>query len=412
MRKHPLVEQETLERKIRPMIRNAYVYGYLSREDVAKSHRLTLHSQYKYDKMIGYWMNGLQRKVSRGGSNGVYIRIAGSEIGSNPLFRVFHASAIDPRFPTVYFFLTDFLRDGARSQSELFSLLTDATNALRKEADKDAVSEDTLGAYLRQFIALGVLEIDENGLYRLADTPPLPPTEALQFASEQLPLGVVGSYLLQHKNEPTEALRFKHHYLLGALDSLILCDLVGAAEAKRYVTVVSSGREPVSLIPFRFYFGTQTGRQYVLGCDPNTRKPLMLRLDLIERVLPCDATGTVDEAAMQAFASHLWNVSAGPNDALPTVKHLEMTLRIEDGEEYLLTRLQREKKHGTLTRIAPNEWRFSIDVCDPLEMTPWILTFTGRITGLRCPSDPLVEQRFSQHIHALLTQYGVNDDAE
>ena len=50
--------------------------------------------------------------------------------------------------------------------------------------------------------------------------------EALQFYAEAHPLGVIGSFLLDKFPEVSSYFRFKHHFLLHAIDSEILYTLV------------------------------------------------------------------------------------------------------------------------------------------------------------------------------------------
>ena len=60
-------------------------------------------------------------------------------------------------------------------------------------------------------------------------------------------MGVVGSFLMDKLEENSDAFRFKHHYILHALDSDVLCDLLLAIDKQRAVelTVKSlrSGRD-------------------------------------------------------------------------------------------------------------------------------------------------------------------------
>ena len=63
-----------------------------------------------------------------------------------------------------------------------------------------------------------------------------------------------------------------------------------------------------------------------------------------------------------------------------------------------------------MTQIDETHWRFSADVYYALEMLPWLRTFTGRITDLKC-SDSHVEERFWNDFLELDRIYGGEDDA-
>ena len=90
--------------------------------------------------------------------------------------------------------------------------------------------------------------------------------------------------------------------------------------------------------------------------------------------------------------------------------HIEMTIYAGEDEQFIVQRLRREKRCGTVTQIDDTHWLFSADVYYATEMLPWIRTFTGRITDLRC-SDHHVEERFRNDFLELDRMYGGDGDA-
>lgn len=43
---------------------------------------------------------------------------------------------------------------------------------------------------------------------------------------------MIGSFLIDKLEKPCDSFRFKHHYMLHALDSDVLCDLLAAIDEK------------------------------------------------------------------------------------------------------------------------------------------------------------------------------------
>lgn len=415
MKDRSLVGLDGLEQKIRSVIRDAYVYGMKPRDVVASEHGHSLQNQYYYDEKISDWLGDYQQTRESSDpdrESTVYVSMAGCEIVSNPLFQMFHASTISDRSLMLHFYILDFLHGRSASAAKLYGSLSDVMreNFPAFFRDNMPVSERTCNTFLKKYVACGILNRDpKDKKYSLSKTVPLPPADAILFASEQLPLGVIGSYLLSRFDSVPNDLRFKHHSPLGALDSLILYNLILAAGEHIPVALRTyAGSGVIKLIPYKFYFGTQTGRQYVLGYDPEHAVPLMVRVDRIVKVTPLPSESGVpfDRSAMDAFESHIWNVSANPTF---TTKHLEMTLHIPDDESYVISRLNREKKHGTVEQIDTCLWKFSIDVYDPVEIMPWIRSFIGRIVDLRCPDDPRVVQRYKSHLQQLFQSYGIKN---
>ncbi|MEE1031451.1 MAG: WYL domain-containing protein, partial [Ruminococcus sp.] len=90
-------------------------------------------------------------------------------------------------------------------------------------------------------------------------------------------------------------------------------------------------------------------------------------------------------------------------------EHLEMDIYVDSYEYFIIQRLEREKRSGTIEKIDEHCYRFSIDVYDAKEMIPWIRTFIGRIMRLEC-SNPKVTEKFYQDLQTVYELYGGNKD--
>jgi hypothetical protein len=107
-------------------------------------------------------------------------------------------------------------------------------------------------------------------------------------------------------------------------------------------------------------------------------------------------------AQMREFQRHVWGVASAQKD---TLEHLEMTVYVGPDEDFIVQRLKREKRAGTVERLDETHWRFSIDVYDTLEMMPWIRSFIGRITAFEA-DNPVVRSRFYHDLEAMSGLYG------
>ena len=97
----------------------------------------------------------------------------------------------------------------------------------------------------------------------------------------------------------------------------------------------------------------------------------------------------------EKFDQHLWGVSTGPDHNLD---HIEISIHFGPGEEFILQRLEREKRHGRVEK-------FVADVYDASEMLPWLRTFIGRIVDLQCSSQFAVDT-FSEDLARMNAMYG------
>ena len=109
----------------------------------------------------------------------------------------------------------------------------------------------------------------------------------------------------------------------------------------------------------------------------------------------------------EKFAACLWGVSAGE---APDLDHIEMTVRFEPHEKYILDRLDREKRCGKVELLDEYTARFSADVFDASELLPWLRTFIGRIVSLEC-TNKYVTDTFYADIDAMAALYGGERDA-
>ena len=77
----------------------------------------------------------------------------------------------------------------------------------------------------------------------------------------------------------------------------------------------------------------------------------------------------------------------------------------EKAEQYVLDRLGREGRGGTVTRLEQNIFQYSVAVFDSNEMMAWIKSFTGRIIALEGTNREAVNA-FYKDMERLREMYG------
>ena len=401
--------------RIRDYMREFYVYGFKSREDYdAKSARSYDNARRRIESWLGGCMS-FRRDVS---GKRVFLSVDSRQISRDPLYKAFKAKSFTARDITLHFYILDLLADGdALSVREIADgiclLLSHFGNAF-------SLDESTVRKKLREYEDLGLLRSRRQGrevLYQRTDSrhPDLPSwAQAVSFFSEADPMGVVGSFLLDRLEETADVFRFKHHYLLHVLDSEILSQLLEAIGQHRAVELsvrgLRDGRDRQRTVcPLKIYLSTQTGRQYLLCFYYRGRRMVFFRLDAIRSVRAGSVERRYDTylRCQEKLDPCLWGVSTGSDYDLD---HIEMTVRCGPGEDHILRRLEREKRHGRVEVLDGRTCRFTADVFDAMEMLPWLRTFTGRVTELRC-SSPAVTEAFYGDLRRMEALYGGGDDA-
>ena len=148
-------------------------------------------------------------------------------------------------------------------------------NYVNKGIDKKSVKPK-----LEKLANTGIIEFFENGKkIRKVNTRQikqlLSSTEvkqAIQFASETSPLGVIGSYVLDNlKTVDSESLNtpihYKHHFIFNSIDYEIMYILMDAITNKNTVEIETERYGIKTVVPLKLYISTQTGRIYIIFWD-------------------------------------------------------------------------------------------------------------------------------------------------
>lgn len=402
--------------RIRDYMREFYVYGFKSRNEYdAKSARSYDNERRRIESWLGEYISFRQDS----GGKSVFLSVDSRKIPRNPLYKAFKAKSFTDKDITLHFILLDILAGGNMlSFGEIVDRISD--EYLSHFSGTFSLDESTVRKKLKEYEALGLLRVEKRGrevFYQRTDQKPFSLSswaDALAFFSEADPMGVIGSTLLDKLEEPADLFRFKHHYILHALDSEILCRLLLAIDEQRAVELTVRNLQngwdyQRTVCPLKIYISTQSGRQYLLGYHYRGKRLCFYRLDAVQKL----TLGNVEQhyaryiKEQEKFDSYLWGVSTGPEHKLD---HIEMTVRWNPGEEFVLRRLEREKRHGRVELLDECRCRFVADVYDAAEMLPWLRTFIGRIEDLQC-SSACVMDRFRQDLAQMNAMYGGDSDA-
>ena len=404
--------------RIRAYLRSFYVFGFMHREEFTqKSARSYDNERRRVESWLGEYMSFGQDADGRR----VFLSVDSRAIPENPLYRAFRTKSFTERDIMLHFYLLDILKaaggcpEGGQYEAGLSitGIMDELSDRLSEFEDGTIPDESTVRKKLREYASLGIFRTKKRGretIYMLSeDRIDLSSwNAAAAFFSEAAPLGVTGSYMKDRMPEKIDLFRFKHHYILNALDSEILSGLLEAIGKKQVITFTSR-RQHVTALPLKLYIGTQTGRQYLLAWTPENDLFSFYRADLIDHINAGGVLTTPEDLPerIRKFCSHTWGVT-GSGNTEPV--HLEMTVYAGREEEHIVKRLEREKRSGVVQKLDETHWKFSADVYSAYEMLPWLRTFTGRVTGLQC-SDPGVTERFWEDFDALEKMYGGERDA-
>ena len=279
------------------------------------------------------------------------------------------------------------------------------------------LDEKTVRLKVQELADIGILEKEKQGrktLYRLVhDKVSLAGLEdAIDFYSETLPVGVVGSYLLDKLDRQESNFRFKHHYPMHAIDSEVVADLLEAIQRRCSVEVMvlnpANGEVRRKNTPIKIYISAETGREYAVMWSHSENKFFLTRIDRIMGVTLLEENPQWEQLSRE-FATHqapyIWGMSSRTVGGVQEMQWLEMEIVFGPEEPFILQRLKREKRCAALTKLDEGRYLVRAEVFDAYEMMPWILTFTGRIARLESSNTRVVED-YRAHLRSWEELYG------
>ncbi|MBE6690412.1 MAG: WYL domain-containing protein [Ruminococcaceae bacterium] len=401
-------------------MREFYVYGFKSRDEYSvKSARSYDDERRRMESWLGDHMSFVRTPEGKN----MFISIDSRSIHHNPFYHAWKAKSFTDGDITLHFILFDILHDPAvkRSITEILQEIDEKYLAVFE--NPMMFDESTIRKKLKEYCEAGIVVAEKLGrkmYHRRAESVDVSDlNDVLHYYSEAAPCGVIGSFILDKTDADSDAFTFKHHYITAAMDSGVLAALFDAMREKRAVTVTNHSRRKSEaienrIVPLRVFISVQSGRQHLIAYLPEYDHFQSYRLDYLSDVKPRELTPRFDElrAELDRMRGKMWGVSVRRNKwGNEQLEHVEFTVKVEDFEEHIVRRLEREKRIGTVEKLDEHTYRFSADVYDTSEMVPWIRTFICRIVQMNF-SNRTVENLFKADLEAMYRIYGIGKEVE
>lgn len=397
--------------RVRDYMRDFLIFGFKTREEFSQKSPRTYDNE---RRRIESWLGDDLRWEYRAGGKAVFLSVDASTLPRNPLHRAWQSRSFTDNDITLHFFLLDLLSDGTPRHAE------EITDRLA-ERYGELFELPTVRRKLKEYAELGLLETAKEGrrvCYTLSpcsletlfpDAANLP--ELLDFFAEAAPLTAAGSYLRARTGEENPYLRFKHHFIVHTLEDQILLTALEAIRRgdRLELTNVSgrTGREQIyQVIPFKVLVSAQNGRRWLAARQADQRKFTTFRLDYIKALRPLP--GRPEDGALRAEGAarlaQCWGPALSGRDGS---RRFSMTVAVdEEREGYIIQRLRREGRGGTVERVEPGLWRYTTQVHDINEMMSWVKTFIGRIVSIEGDDQASIE-RFYKDVRRMAGMYDV-----
>ncbi len=398
--------------RVRAYMREFYVYGFKSRTEY------DVKSARSYDderRRIESWLGDYMRFERTADGKNVFLTVDSRVTQSNPFYKAWKTKSFTDGDITLHFIIFDILYAPDIKKS-LAELVTEIDEYLCGFENPMTFDDSTVRKKLKEYVREGLVQTEKHGrkvfYSRTPDTDITDLCDVINFFSEAAPCGVVGSYLQDKLDDNQNIFEFKHHYITQAMDSDILTELFDAIHRKCYITVDNLGRHSdvptaLRLVPLKIYISAQNGRQYLIAFHEKANRLNSYRLDYLTNIYIDDICTKFDKlrSALQRAEEHMWGVNC--KWSLNHLEHVEFDVQVDDDEQYILRRLEREKRCGNIVKLDEHRYRYSADVFDTSEMLPWIRTFISRITRIAF-SNRTAENQFKSDLREMYRIYGID----
>lgn len=396
--------------KVRAYMREFYVYGFKSRMEYdAKSARSYDDERRRLESWLGDYMRFTQTPEGKN----VFLSVDSRVTRKNPFYKAWKAKSFTDGDITLHFAIFDILYT-PEIKKTLSELVEDIDELLSSRLTFD---ESTLRKKLKEYSDEGIIQMEKEGrkvfYSRTPDIDLSELNDVLDFFSEVAPCGVIGSYLQDKQPKHAELFSFKHHYITQAMDSDVMAGLFEAIHGHRYITIDNLGKHSdevrtIRLVPLRIYISAQNGRQNLIAFREDANRLNTFRLDYMSNVRIEDEVCEKFDAlrsSLQNVEKYMWGVNCRWN--VKHVEHVEFEIKVEENEQFIVHRLEREKRCGCVDKIDDTHYRYVADVFDTTEMLPWIRTFISRITRVNF-TNHAAETQFKTDIQEMYRMYGLD----
>ncbi|MBL1223581.1 WYL domain-containing protein [Enterococcus sp. BWR-S5] len=389
---------------IRKYTRDFYVYGFKERDEFSYG------SQRGYDnerrRIESYLSEWIETEVVYGKKR-VRLEIDPHKTTNNPLAQVWQSKSFTKNDIFLHFVLLDIFSDGEKwTIQELVDQIDE--EYLFHFNDGYLLDSLTVRKKIKEYTGLGIFQEEKIGrecIYSLV--PPLKLDadirRAISFYKEIFPIGILGEYLLRGQETQVAPFQFKHIFPVQVLDSQVVVELLEAIRTKREVSFKTDRNQFDRFIPVKICSSCESGRQYLIGRVVGKRHLYSIRISFIADVKLGGAAEQFEQVQQQfqKQRSLTWNAAFTSRKTQKLKVYLEID---EEKEQYLIRRLEKEKRMGTVTRTGENEYQFSIAVVDMVALNPFLRTFFGRIKRIQC-SNRNWEQQFWKDYQQMYTLY-------
>ncbi len=404
--------------KTREYVRDFFIYGCKVRSDFDKKSVRTYDDE---KRRVESWMQDYMRYDDSIKGRHVSISVDSGHISENPLYNAYYSKSFTDNDIKLHFLLIDILQDGK------IRTLRELTDTLNNEYEQ-LFDDQTVRNKLKEYAEEGIIVVQKRGKTMYYSLSPTRIDEyiqkynglsdAVKFFSEAPDFGVIGNSIMKAVGIRNDLFHIKHNYMIHSLEDILVPEILKAIDDKCSIIIKKftwkKDEEPAEeiIIPMQILVSVQTGRRYIAGYVPKTRRFSTYRLDrikFIKRNIVCTDYDRLRER-YEVNIHRCFGVSFGDRRESGNVNAIKITFTVDEKKElYVIERLEREKRCAVVEKTGDGLYTLTADVFDPNEIMHWAKTFIGRIVSIDGGTEK-IRLRFYNDIRRMYRMYGGEDD--
>lgn len=216
---------------------------------------------------------------------------------------------------------------------------------------------------------------------------------------------------------------YKNHRLQNVIDDDVTWQILTAIHNKSVITYSykTKGGDILKfdVLPMKIVIDKQYGRQYFFCYNYSDQKYYMPRISAVSEIKIkktfdknriYEALTVQDRSDIHAtynriyndHTNNIWNIALG--ETISTV-NIHFSFPKEEYSKWL-NRLKTTQHYGNITELGNGKIDFSIDVCNELELVPWIRSF-GSYAIVDKNTNPGLVAKLKSNWEEALKQYGI-----
>lgn len=390
--------------KIRDYTREFFVYGYKCRNDYTKK------SGRSYDnerRRIESYLSGYIRWETNARGKNLFISTDTFDLSKNPLFSIWEAKSFTKNDCLLHFCLPDILKENPDvTAKEVTGILSE--EYLSCFPDYEMLDVMTVRNKLNEYTVAGLFRAQKNGktlqysinktlFDHVASDGVQRMLSAVQFFENIVPAGVLGYFIRRDKGNSEEVFSFRHIFMSHTLDDEVVITIANAIASKKGIrfdncSIRSKAPSVETVLPLKIATNVKHGRRFLIAYHFRNHRLFSYRLDYMKNLTVVEESDKYDQLVTNLTSKlpFSWGVAFGKQTQLEKV---EVILHIDEStEEYVLRRVKREGKNGSVEKIADNMFLYCVEIFDTMEIVPWLRTFIGRIISIKGSNQTVIQQ--------------------